>query len=147
MESLAKRFWKFENTQITLHPLDDSDPRQGGRVQARVSGIDVRTLTPYTKTLYGVYGEDFITFGDYGSSDNVRDNDSELLKLFDENDSSVVDKHTFKFEKNQVTYQRAVNGEHLDPEVEHSIEETELTPHVEQTWSETLFYGIGNKNI
>jgi len=41
----------------------------------------------------------------------------------------VIDKHTFKFENNQVTYKRQVNGQHLDTEVEHAIEESVLTPH------------------
>ena len=147
MESLAKRFWKCENTQITLFPVNEADPRQGGRVQARVTGLDVRTFTPYSKTMYGVYGEDFLTFGQFKDNSNVGSDDSALLKLFEDAAEDVVDKHTFKFENNQVTYKREVNGQLVDTEVEHAIEESVLTPHVDQTWSETLFYGLGNKNM
>jgi hypothetical protein len=111
-------------------------------------GLDVRTFTPYTKTLYGVYGEDFVTYGEFkDAAENIRESDETLLKLFDENDAQVVDKYTFKFNDNQVSYSRSVNGEHLDADLEHSVEENVLSPHVEQTWSETFFYGVGNKNV
>ncbi len=102
---------------------------------------------PYQKTYHGVYGEDFVTYGEFKSSNNPIDQDATLLKLFDAKDADVVDKHSFKFNNNTVTYSREVNGDVHDAEIEHAIEESTLSPHIEQTWSETLFYGVGNKNM
>ena len=147
METTAHRFWKYENTTITFYPLNSEEPRLGGKVVAKVIGFDVCTFTPYIKTLYGVYGEDFVSYGEFKSNANPRDSDETLLRLFDEADSEVVDQHNFKIVDNTVTYSRKVCGEHHDTEVEHAIEETVLSPHVDQTWSETLFYGVGNKHM
>ena len=82
MESLFKRFWKCENTTINLLPLDPENPREGGRVAATVVGLDVRTFTPYKKTYNGVYGEDFVTFGEVAGVETA-DEDDKLLKLMD----------------------------------------------------------------
>jgi hypothetical protein len=101
---------------------------------------------PYSKLMHGVYGEDFITFGQF-ATDASHENDETLLKLFEEKDEQILDKHTFKFENNQVTYKREVNAEHHDTEIEHAIEESILAPTVDQSWSESLFYGVGNKNM
>ena len=71
------------------------------------------------------------------------------MQLIDEKQEAgdVVDKITFKFADNKVTYSREVNGEVLDGTIEHAIEESTLDPHVEQTWSESMFSGVGNKNM
>ena len=59
-----------------------------------------------------------------------------------------MDKHTFKFDENQrVTYSREVNPESKDPEIDHQIEETQLNPVIRDSWSEALFYGVGNKQM
>ena len=95
-------------------------------------GLDVRTMTPYMKTYYGVYGDDFVSYGKFMSSENPIEHEETLLKLFeDEEMHEVVDKHTFKFENNQVTYQRQVNEAQLDAELEHAIEESVMTPHID----------------
>jgi len=54
------------------------------------------------KTLYGIYADDFITFGEYSSEvGNPLDNEEVLLKIVDENDNSTVAaKTTFRFENN-----------------------------------------------
>jgi hypothetical protein len=122
--------------------VDPSEPRLGGSVTASVKGFDVRTFTPYTKTYHGVYGEDFLTFGEF--AEGAPESDEALLRIF-ENDSSVVDKHSFKFTDNKVYYSRDVNAEVKDADIEHAIEESELTQAVPQTWTETMFYGAGNK--
>ena len=140
-ESLLGRFWKYENTTVNFAPVDPSEPRLGGSVVANVKGFDVRTFTPYTRVYHGVYGEDFLTFGEFSSAP---ENEAALLKIF-ENDGSVVDKHSFKFTDNKVYYSREVNGEVKDTEIEHAIEESELTQGIAQTWTETMFYGAGNK--
>jgi hypothetical protein len=67
MESALKRFWKYENTTITFYPLNDQEPRLGGKVKAAVIGFNWQTCTPYKKTYYGVYGEDFVTYGEFKS--------------------------------------------------------------------------------
>ena len=59
--------------------MNEADPRQGGRVQARVTGLDVRTFTPYSMTRYGVYGEDFLTFGQFRDNSSVGSDDNALL--------------------------------------------------------------------
>ena len=59
------RFWRYENASISLFPVDDSQPRLGGKVRAKLLTVDWRTLTFRYKTLYGVYSDDFITFGEF----------------------------------------------------------------------------------
>lgn len=87
--------------------------------------MDFRTFTPQYKTLYGVYGDDFLTFGEYAkSAGNPLENEEVLLKIVDEGDKhTVADKVTFKFENNQLTYRRDVNDQVHDPEVEHSLKD------------------------
>lgn len=60
-------------------------------------GIDVRTLTPFYKTLYGVYGDDFLTFGEYKDVENPLDNEELLLKITEDNSDVVIDKMHFRF--------------------------------------------------
>ena len=65
MESSFGRFWRVEDTTVTFYPVNTDEPRLGGKVAASVKGFDVSTFTPYTKTYYGVYGEDFVTYGQF----------------------------------------------------------------------------------
>ena len=122
MESIAKRYWKLENTTLTFAPIDQDQPRLGGRVVAKVMGLDIRTLTPYMNTYHGVYGEDFVSYGRLVGTSNPLDDDNTLLKVIDGSaEHDVIDRHNWRFENNQVTYSRDVNAEHLDSEVEHAI--------------------------
>ena len=73
-----------------------------------------------------MYGEDFLTFGEFDKECNVED-EATLLKIFDENDEQVFDRHHFKFENSQVTYSRSVNGEQKDADIEHEIAPTQLS--------------------
>jgi len=76
------------------------------------------------------------------------ENEEVLLKIVDEDDKTTVPEKTlFRFENSKVFYKREVNGEVLDTEITHPISEGEIEPLVRQTWSETLFYGLANKNI
>jgi hypothetical protein len=111
--------------------------------------MDWNTFTPQYKTLYGIYGDDFITYGEYKKDVGNPLNDEEvLIKIADENDTDTVhDKTTFSFRDNKLSYKREVNGEFKDTEIEHPITESQLQPVMDQTWSEVLFYGIGNKNV
>jgi len=49
MESTFGRFWKYENSTINLIPVDENEPRLGGKVQVRSFVIDFRTLTAGSK--------------------------------------------------------------------------------------------------
>ena len=149
MESYWGRYWRYENNFITLYPVDESNPRSGGKVKVTSMVMDWHTFTPQYKTLYGVYTDDFITYGEFSKeAGNPFDDEAVLLKIVDENDKTTVpDKTTFKFENSKVTYKREVNGDLKDVEVDHPIKESAIQPLLDNTWSETLFYGVGNKSI
>jgi hypothetical protein len=94
-----------------------------------------------------VYGEDFITFGEFAPGSNALDDDELLLKICeaDVDPALVLDRHNFKFDGARLVYSRDIAGH--DSETEHAVGESELTPSIDQTWSETFFYGLGNKNM
>ena len=103
----------------------------------------MRTFTLQNKQYHGVYGEDFLTFGQFNSEVDP-DNEAVLLQIFEEDSDAVVDRHMFKFENNQVNYSRNVDGDQVDADIEHAIESTPLQGTVGDSWSETFFYGAGN---
>ena len=85
MESKLGRFWRYESATINLIPVDAENPRLGGKVSATQLVFDVRTMTPSRKTYFGVYGEDFLTFGEYKKDAKYPIDDEEtLLKIFEE---------------------------------------------------------------
>ena len=143
MESTWGRFWRYTDTRINLTPVDDSEPRLGGRVHATEYKFDVRTLTPSRTDFYGVYGEDFLAYAEFAPGTDTG-HDETLIKAVEGGDE-VLDRHHFKFEGGQVSYSREVTGK--DAELEHAIEESPLSPTVNDSWSETFFYGLGNKAI
>ena len=50
-----------------------------------------------------------------------------MIRIADENDTdTVLDKTTFTFRDNKLSYRRDVNGEQKDTEIEHSITESSL---------------------
>lgn len=149
METKWGRFWRYENAQVTLIPVDEAQPSLGGKVKVKAFVMDWRTFTPQLKTLYGVYSDDFITFGEFSKeAGNPLDNEEVLLKVCDENDKvTVPDRTSFRFENGGIFFKREVNGEVVDSEIEHSVDEKKLSPLIDQTWSETFFYGLGNKKI
>ena len=109
MESTFGRFWRYQDSRITLFPLDAEQPRLGGRVQATEYAIDFRTLTPSMITYFGVYGEDFITYAEF-SKDANPDDEATLLKIFEEGSDVILDKHSWKFGDDQrITYSRELN--------------------------------------
>ena len=111
--------------------------------------LDWRTFTPSYKTLYGVYSDDFITFGEYQKDlGNPLENEEALLKICDENDTlSTPVKNIFRFEDNKLTYEKIVNGDVRDLEIEHPVKEVVLEQMIDQTWTEVFFYGLGNTNM
>ena len=115
MESYAGRWLRYENAFVTLFPVDESQPRLGGKVQVKAFIMDWATFTPQIKTLYGIYSEDFITFGEYAHG-NPLDNEEQLLKICDSQDTEAVsDKTTYRFENNELFYKRDVNTAIKDP--------------------------------
>lgn len=60
-------------------------------------------------------------------------------------ESALKDKTTFKFEDNGVYFSKEVNGAKSDTDVNHAIAETKLDAVLEESWTEALFYGVGNK--
>ena len=143
-ETLLGRYWLYQNATISLLPLDESNPRQGGKVHVKGYGFDFRTFTPVSIDQYGIYSDDFVTFGTFKEG-NPLDNEQVLMQIVDERASSqVVDKTTFRFHNNTLSFQRDVNADLTDPEVNHAVDPTDLSLAYDNSWSETLFYGVGN---
>ena len=107
--------------------------------------MDFRTFTPSIKTYYGAYGEDFIAIAEFAQQGEP--SEEQLLKIFEGENDGILDKHFFRYTDNKLTYSRTINADKVDPEIEHAIAESELRPLMHDTWSETLFYGLGNKNM
>ena len=148
MESKFGRFWRYEMASVQLIPLDHEQPRLGGKVSATGYVLDIRTMSPSIRSYAGVYGEDFITFGEFAPGNkHALDDDELLLKICEDNvdPEAVLDRHNFRFDGDKLVYSRDVAGH--DEETEHAVGESELTPTIGQTWSETFFYGLGNKNM
>jgi hypothetical protein len=78
MESYFQRFWRYEHMRMQLHPIDNEQPRLGGKVSASSFVFDIRRCTFSKREYYGVYGEDFINFGEF-SNGNVLDNEEALM--------------------------------------------------------------------
>ena len=149
METYVGRFVRNEMAFIKLIPVDNSQPRLGGKVKVTSLQMDWSTFTPSYQTLYGVYSEDFLMFGEYSKeAGNPLNNEEVLIKICDENDlNTVVNKTIFRFENNRLSFRRDVNGEVKDIEIDHPVNEYELTPVIDQSWSEVLFYGLGNRKV
>ena len=88
METYAGRFWRYENAYISLFPVDESQPRLGGKVRVKALTVDWRTFTFKLRTLYGIYSDDFITFGEFDKAtiqgEDPFHNEALLLKVVDE---------------------------------------------------------------
>ena len=140
------KFWKMESSRFTLHPLDESQPRLGGKVSVQALVFDVRTLTVKMKTLYGIYGDDFIQYGVFKEGSHPLDNEEELLKITENIDKSddISERITFKFSNDDLTFSHDINENLLDSELNHEVEENKLSHFTHTSWSEKLFYGIGN---
>ena len=151
-ESLVGRYWRYEHSRMSLTPIDAEQPRLGGTVKVQSFVADWRTMTGGFKTQYGVYSDDFITYGTFAKdAGNVADDEASLLRLVEEpnleDTSSILDKTTFRFDNNALSFSREVNSEVCDPEVEHAIPEAPLVPQHTNSWTESMFYGIGNQKV
>ena len=149
MSTIAKKFWKIESSRFTLHPLDAEEPRQGGKVTVKSLVFDIRTFTIAMKTLYGIYGDDFIQYGTFKNDINPLEDEATLLQLTDsiENSDSVAEKITFKFIGDELFFSHEINQSLLDPDTNHQIDESHLLVSTKTSWSEKLFYGLGNQNM
>ena len=144
-----QRFHKLESARFTLHPLDEEDPRQGGKVTVKSLIFDVRTFTLQMKTLYGIYGDDFIQFGEFQKNTNPLEDEELLLKITEdvENSDDVLQRSTFRFENDELTYTHDVNHNLLDGDLHHAIPESQLVHSTKRSWSEIFFYGVGNQSM
>ena len=149
VESLMHRFWRYEHATMKLTPADEAQPRLGGSVEVSGLFIDFQTLTMGRINQHGIYTDDMVTFGTFDKeAGNPAENEELLLKVTEDvggEHSPVVDKVTFKFEGDQLSFARAVNEEKSDAEVNHAIEESPLDTMLDESWTEALFYGRGNK--
>ena len=125
-ESFAGRFWRYENSTINLHPVDEEQPRLGGKVEVRTMGFDFRTFLPIMNTQYGVYNDDFVTFGTYTDEGSPLENEEVLLQIVEDQHPNIGDRVTFRFENNDVYFQRDVNSDLMNTDVHHQIENTKL---------------------
>lgn len=113
--------------------------------------FDFRTFTPQITNQHGIYSDDFVTFGTFiKEAGNPLENEEVLLKLVDEHnehDDNIVDKTTFRFEANQLSFTREVNPEISDVEINLEIVQSPLDNVNKDSWTEALFYGLGNKTV
>ena len=90
MTSWAGRLWKIENTKFTLHPLDENDPAGGGKMEGSCFTFNARTFTFHTKTLYGIYGEDFVQYGTFVTEGDPLNDEEYLLEVTKEDSPHIV---------------------------------------------------------
>jgi hypothetical protein len=92
-------------------------------VQVKSFAFDFRTFTPEMTTQYGVYTDDSVTFGTFAKGLNPLENEELLLQIMDHtNNNQIIDRVTFKFNNNALTFQKQVNEDVSDAEVNHAIE-------------------------
>ena len=148
MESFMGRFWRYENATINFLPVDEEQPRLGGKVHVKSFIFDLRTMTGGFTNQYGIYSDDFVTYGSFKNVDSSPLDDEEiLLKIVDDETDMVADKTSFKFQNNELVFAKEVNEELSDVEINHPINETKLDVAYDSSWTETLFYGVGNKAV
>ena len=98
-------------------------------------------------TQYGVYADNLITYGTFEKGeDSPLDNDEVLLKVMDTDingETGLLDTTIFKFEGNDIYFSKEVSEEKDDSDLDHAIEETKLDVLVDESLTESLFYGVG----
>ena len=153
LESFLGRFWRYENAKINLFPADETEPRLGGKVHVRSFVIDFRTLTLGFQHQYGIYSDTFISYGNFvKDAGNPLENEELLLKIVEDDitqpsNELIYDKTTFKFQDNQLYYGRIVSPHLSDTDVNHNVADSKLDHYIPDSWTETLFYGVGNRSI
>ena len=89
-------------------------------------GFDFRTFLPIMNTQYGVYNDDFVTFGTYTDEGSPLENEEVLLQIVEDQHPNIGDRVTFRFENNDVYFQRDVNSDLMNTDVHHQFENTKL---------------------
>ena len=56
----------------------------------------------------------------------------------------LQDVSTYRYRNNGLHFERTVNAETTDAEVNHAIDDTQLDIVLDNSWTERFFYGIGN---
>mmetsp|Transcript_23724 Transcript_23724/g.21087 ORF Transcript_23724/g.21087 Transcript_23724/m.21087 type:complete len:193 (+) Transcript_23724:32-610(+) len=149
MTTFMRRFWKIESNKLTLHPLNEEDPRQGGKVEVKTLLFNIRTLTFSIKTQYGIYGDDFIQFGEFSGEASPLEDEERLLKITEsiQDSDDIMYKSTLKFENDNLTFAYETNDTLADPDFHIPVEKNELLFTPKTSWSEKFFYGVGNTNM
>ena len=144
-----KKFWKVETNSLTLHPIDPENSRLGGKVTVKCLLFDVRTFTFKMKTYYGIYGDDFIQYGEFNSDSSPLEDEEMLLRLTEsiEGSDDIMQKTTFRFANDSLTFSHEVNDSLVDTDLVHQVPESELLTSSQETWSEKFFYGVGNDKM
>ena len=98
METFFGRYLRYENATINFLPVDEEEPRLGGKVKVKSFVFDLRTMTIGFNTQYGIYSDDFITYGSFEKdAGNPLEDDEILLKIVEDDNTIVSDKTSFKF--------------------------------------------------
>ena len=85
METFLGKYWRYENATINFLPVDEEQPRLGGKVMVKSFVFDLRTMTLGFNNQYGIYSDDFITYGTFDKeAGNPLDDDEILLKIVDD---------------------------------------------------------------
>ena len=102
-------------------------------------------------TQYGIYTDNMVTFGTFDKAHgNPLEDDDVLIKIttdIDGEGTGIHDRTTFKFEGNEILFSKEINESLSDPDINHAIEETKLDLVIDDSWTETFFYGIGNQKM
>ena len=147
LTTLMGKFWRIESNRFTLHPINEEDPRLGGKVSVRSLVFDARTFTFKMKALYGIYGDDFIQFGEFAGNSSPLNDEERLLKLTEsiEDSDDIMYKSTFTFENDNLRYSHEINENLVDTDLHFRVPENELLFSPKTSWSERFFYGVGNQ--
>jgi len=137
---------------MTLMPVDPEHPRLGGKVIMKGLHMNFETMVPSFRTKFGIYGEDFIQYGEYNKDvcENPLDNEEMLIKINDSSDlETVIDKTTLRFKDNKLFYQREINSDLIDADLHPEVQENMLIPLLTEdtTWTEMFFYNVGNRRM
>ena len=79
METYLKRYIRSEFSNFKLIPLDEQQPHLGGKVLVTTLDLNWVNLTPAYKKQYGVYGDNFLSYGTAKGKGDVLDDEAKLL--------------------------------------------------------------------
>ena len=89
-----------------------------------------------------------MTFGTFANGVNPIDDEELLLKITEDvqgESNPVLDKTTFNFNNNELSFSREVNDDREDLDINHAVDPSQLDHYHTESWTEALFYGRGNQ--